>query len=262
MLTWLVVTALVAGLGPEDPWAAPENPDPRSILGEAAKDADAGRHEVALAKLLWFHRNALKYDEALAGVRLSFAISQWHDLGRVYPPAMDALKKTRDDALKEFRRDPDGGGAFDLFHDFASLNEVLGDESRTVKAFVELDATHQSAAESVFNVAREALIKAKNYKLCGKYVRPDRDWLYAALSHQAAEQSDTSLCPEAGAIQERLLKRLFTREVATLLALLAINGRNEEAERIAQKARLEWDDPDFRAAIDSALAGVMPEQRP
>ena len=31
------------------------------------------------------------------GVRLSFALSYWEQLGEVYPPALTALKKTRDD---------------------------------------------------------------------------------------------------------------------------------------------------------------------
>jgi hypothetical protein len=57
-------------------------------------------------------------------------------------------------------------------------------------------------------------------------------------------------------------EKSFTNEVATLLALLVVNGRAEEAEAIAQKARLEWDNPAFHAAIDTALTGTVPEPYP
>jgi hypothetical protein len=155
-------------------------------------------------------------------------------------------------------QDPDADGAFHFFHDFASLNEALDDDSLTVEAFVALDAKHPTAAENVFPIAREALIKAKNYEVCGKYLKPDRDWLLAAQMYQFGKEHETDTCPEIYAHEQKV----FTNEVTTLLALLVANGRIGEAERIAQKARLELDDSDFLAAIDSALAGVMPDQEP
>ena len=47
-----------------------------------------------------------------------------------------------------------------------------------------------------------------------------------------------------------------------MLAILVIEGRRAEAEEIAKKARVEWDDPGFHAAIDQALAGNVPEPCP
>lgn len=52
----------------------------------------------------------------------------------------------------------------------------------------------------------------------------------------------------------------FTKDVATLVAILAINDRKDEAEQIATSARGEWDDKSFHKAIDEALKGTMPDQ--
>src|SRR4051812_31471346 len=52
-------------------WTPPAGPDPSDILDSAALDANAGWHEQALAKFLWFHKSALRYDPHLSAVRLS-----------------------------------------------------------------------------------------------------------------------------------------------------------------------------------------------
>ena len=277
MLTFMLLAMLAVPPAATAPWTPPRNPDPHRILDEAEEDARQGRHAVALAKFLWFHRNALKHDPALYGVRLSFALSSWFELGQEYQPAMDALKKTRDDALRDFKRargkegehPTDGpadaqsllsflGPAFESFHDFAAINETLGEASLTVSVFEELDREHPESARRLFDIAKEALVRAKAYALCGRYLRPDEDWLAAAQLYQMTRQSEEKF----GAEVKEELEKSFTNKVATLLALLVVNGRRDEAEKIARKARLEWDSPAFHAAIDSALAGTVPEPWP
>src|SRR5262245_14212562 len=85
-------------------WKPPANPDPSKILAEAQADARAGRNADALAKHLWFHNNALKIQSTLYGVRLSFALGSWMDLAMQYPPAMQALTRTRDQAGARLRQ--------------------------------------------------------------------------------------------------------------------------------------------------------------
>src|SRR4051812_33123284 len=69
-------------------WSVPAKPDPQVILHEARADARAHRFEDALAKQLWFHQHALEIRPSLAGVR-GVALMDWHDLGKVYPPALE-----------------------------------------------------------------------------------------------------------------------------------------------------------------------------
>lgn len=168
---------------------------------------------------------------------------------------MEALEKARDDAFKDFKRHPGTEAGFHAFHDFESINDQLGDESRTVSAFVKVDSEDPATAERLFHIARPALTRAKEYRLCGKYLEPDENWLSAA---QLYHFMDRETQPEVREYAEKS----FTNEVATLLALLVVNGRKTEAERISQKALLELDSPAFKSAIDSAMGGVVPDPWP
>jgi hypothetical protein len=226
------------------------------ILHEAEEDTRAGRYRAALEKHVWFHRNALEQERALAGVRLSFALSAWFRLARVYPPALAALKQARDEALETFNREHANGA----FAEFVAINRTLGEEDRTVGAFVELDKRGQDQAAQVYRRARPALIKAKEYALCGKYLKPKED-LSLALEARRAEK-DMAKENGLGAEFDRVSEQEFTNETATLIALLVVNGRGEEAKDIANAARDEWDDPAFSAAVEKALKGAVPEPWP
>ena len=49
--------------------------DALQMLRDARQAARRGAHAEALGKYLWFHHHALEHSPALAGVRLSYAIS-------------------------------------------------------------------------------------------------------------------------------------------------------------------------------------------
>ena len=70
-------------------------------------DAAARRYDVALAKQLWFHKNAVRYNRSLSAVRTSFALGYWRRLADSYPPALDALKRTREEAWSATVSDAD-----------------------------------------------------------------------------------------------------------------------------------------------------------
>ena len=257
MVSWLMCALLVTGAGRAEAWAPPPNPNPSKILHEAEEDARAGKHETALAKHLWFHRNALRYESALSGVRLSFALAYWAELGKKYPPAMAALKAERDRALADFRRGSTDG--FDTFSDFAGINSVLSEEQATVTAFKAVDAENAERAESVFDLAMPALIKAKEYELAGKYVEPAEDWENVLSLYRLNVGFSRDAPRRPG---DDYAKKSFTNRTATLLGLLVVTGRAREAMEIAEEARQQLPDADFHAAIDEALRGVVPEPWP
>ena len=125
------------------------------------------KYQEALDRLVWFHDHALEHDPAMYGVRLSFALGYWKQLGDVYPPALEALKKTRDDktALLENQK-----GNRKLFHDVMALNRTLGEDGRTVDLFRKLDQEQIDLAAQCWEIAKEAIIKAKAYDLARKYI--------------------------------------------------------------------------------------------
>ena len=58
------------------------------------------KYKEALERYIWFQDHALENDQAMTGVRLSFALSSWKSLADIYPPAMTALKEMRSSKTK------------------------------------------------------------------------------------------------------------------------------------------------------------------
>ena len=238
---------------PPERWTPPEHPDPKAILDEAREDADAKRYENALAKHVWFHQNALKIEPAQYGVRLSFALSSWMELGKSYPPALEKLKAIRDDAGSEIR---EGKVTRDTFHDFEAISKALGEESKTSDLFLWLDSHNPDFARSAFEVAKPSLIKAKEFRLCGVYLDPDGT--FKRMRDLYRHHKELAQGPRFGKDLLEFGHKSFSNEAATLVALLSVNGRKEEANRIAAEAAAEYDDPKFRALLEKAKNGEVP----
>jgi hypothetical protein len=254
ILCLAIITA--AAVGRAD-WTPPDKPDPSKILEEARADGDAGRFSDALAKRVWFHENALKYNQGLYGVRLSFALSDWAKLGEVYPPALEKLKNVRDQISQEAH---EGRISDDAFADFIALNKTLKEESKTKDLFVWLDSTNSAAAKEVFHLAEPALIRAKEYRMCGKYLDPDASLHSAVTAFQETRQIAKD--PKFGKKLQDFAEKSFSNSTTTLVALLVLNDRKDDAVRIAAAAAKEWDDPNFKKQLEEAKTGKVPEPWP
>ena len=57
-------------------------------------------------------------------------------------------------------------------------------------------------------------------------------------------------------------KRTFINRTSTLVALLVVNERKDEAEAVAAQALKEMDDPKLRAELEKAKKGTVPEPWP
>lgn len=240
-------------------WTPPQNPNPQEILDDAQADAQAGKYADALAKHVWFYQNALKYDQGLYGVRLSFALSYWIDLGATYPPALEKLKALRDEAETNVR---EGKNVKDSFHDVKSINEVLKEDAKTVQLFIWLDSNKPDSAKIVFNRAEPALIKSKEYRLCGKYI-DDPD---ASFSRNLnLYRKNMELVPKPGFGGKNLqnfAEKNFINETTTLIALLVVNDRKVEAQQIVNTISKEQNIPEFKDEIQKALNGEVPQPWP
>lgn len=237
-------------------WTPPTRPAPLGILNEAQADARAGRYSDALAKHLWFHRNALAYERSLYGVRLSFALAYWLELAKQYPPALRALEHIREETVARLRA---GTGTRDDFDDVASINEFMNEEAATTELFVWLDKNRTRFARKVYDIAERALIKSRNYSLCGKYIdssRATRRTLQLYREHQRMAKD-----PRFGGRLQGFSQRSFSRGAATLVALLAHNGRGAEADQVTDAVLKEWPDEGFRKKLGRARKGVVPKLR-
>ncbi|MCC9658527.1 hypothetical protein [Rhodopirellula halodulae] len=252
----LLVLLAAATLNADD-WTPPESPDPHTILQEAHADARSKRYEDALAKHVWFHEHALEVEPAMYGVRLSFALAYWHDLAQQYPPALKKLKEVRDAARLEALA---GKNVHQSFHDMESINAQLGEQTSTMKVFETLDKEKPKAAERVFSLAESSLIRGKAYKLIGKYLSPEKDFDRICEGYRVDKELAAN--PQFGERHMDYANESFVNDSTTLVALLVVNDRKEEAEKIAASARKLYDDQSFQAALDRALKGVVPDPWP
>lgn len=147
--------------------ASAQAEDMQKYLSDTVTMTQEGKHEEALKRHIWFHDHSLEHDQAMYGVRLSFALGYWKELGEVYPPAKAALIETRDRKAKAIL---DGENNLHLFHDVIALNRTLGDQDMSVSLFEQVDQKQPEAAKTYWDVAKDAVIGAKRYDLAQKYM--------------------------------------------------------------------------------------------
>lgn len=259
----LALCALLPNVGWADDWTAPENPDPQAILQEAHADTQNARYDVALAKHLWFHENALALQPSLSGVRLSFALSYWLELGESYPPALATMKQIRDETEERIRDEDQVRVRFRDFHEFAALNQTLREEQRTAAIFQWLAETNEQDARRMYGVAQPALIKQKAYELCGKYLDPERDLTRIGENYKSGlKLADARF----GEQHREFTEKKFLNAATTLVALLVQNDRKAEAEEVAKTAKTLAKDAELQKRLDrqleSALTGTVPNPWP
>lgn len=244
-------------------WKPPTNPDPSKILNEAHADAKAGNYEVALAKQLWYHENAIKIQPSQSGVRLSFALSHWLELGESFPPALVKLREIRDNTEMKIRDESQIRVRFQDFHDFVALNRTLRQEEQTYETFKWLDEQDEEDAQRVFGVAKPAIIKQKDYKLCGKYLDAEKDVKRIGESYE----SGVKLSEERFGKQHLdYVHKKVLNDSTTLVAILVQNDRKTEAKDVADKVKTFVKDEDLlkklNTQLESALEGVVPKPWP
>ena len=141
-------------------------------LDNARADVEAGQYEEALRGYIWFHDHALEERRSLYGVRLSYALDEWVELGRIYPPAMHELKTKRDEKSARLGR---GEGDRGLFHDVEAINEYLADYGSTYDLFVRLMGSNKDLADKCADLAVPAIVKSKDFVLARRMLQdPER----------------------------------------------------------------------------------------
>ncbi len=237
----------------EPAWQPPSNPDPTEIYRSTALDHRSARYAEALAKHLWFFHHALDIDASFYGVRLSFALSAWRRLAEDYPPAYQALIETRDACEHEFQKSPEHA----TFHDAAALNQVLEETRRTVDLFVSTASAQPEMAKSLYKIAEEHLVAHGCYAVCDPFLETSKRMEQAAEVYQMNKQLEATRDNTENNPPE-IADKMYTHEVATLVALLVQNNRPDEAQQAGDTALKVVDNERFRDEIKGALTGVFP----
>ncbi len=261
----LIVTfcILLPGLSLAAEWTPPDNPDPHTILQEASADTRSGDYETALAKHLWYHDNALKIQPSQSGVRLSFAMSHWLELGEVYPPALSKMREVRDEVDARIRDKEQVRVNFADFHEFIAFNRTLRNDQRTVDTFKWIEGNSSEDATRVFHVAQPALIKLKQYEVCGKYINPEKDIARLGENYESGLKMAKE---QFGESHRQYTEKKFLNASTTMVALLVQTDRAKEAKEAAESAKEFIKDKALLKKLDkqmeAALKGKVPNPWP
>lgn len=206
--------------------------DPGEILNRGRTAYFEGRHEEALRDLIWFHENALVHDQAYYGVRLSFALGYWKELGEVYPPALEALKavKRRSEAALL-----GGEGTRALFHELASINREMECTRETYDLFRALNTRHPELAKKCADLAVGAMVEARDFKLASEHLPHPEEYLLWLSDRLNEDLGRTGVPPATAKRRREAYVRNYCHDVRIVLRILKGLGNSEEA-----KAALEW----------------------
>ncbi len=236
-------------------WNPPKRPDPSSILHEAQFDTEEGRYEIALCKFIWFFEHACEHEPGQSGVRVSFALSYWHELAEQYPPAMERLLLEREKAVTKVEAGVDVHGSF---RDVRALDRVLSDFKTTRDLFLELHQSDREKAREVYEIAQSVLVTFQHYEICLEYVQPETT--FERIIEMGRMMREFPVSEIGTARREQAYEKMFARDTATIIALLVIAKRMDEARSIANRSLQEWSTPLISNAISEALEGIFPKQ--
>lgn len=208
--------------------------------------AEDGKFQQALDKHLWFHE-ASKSSTGMGGVRLSYAISSWVELGEKYPPAKEALSQVRDKNKSELLS---GNGDFGNFHDFSAINHALGEDDATLELFLILDDTYPEQSSSYYIVAENLLIEHKKYNICAKYIGDPiikyENLRYMREVNLSFSKNESSLT--SAQISERA-DESYVNDVLKLIELLIAIDKRDEAVKVQERALAYFPNERIETAI-------------
>ena len=218
---------------------------------EAARAAvREGRFAEALERYDYFFEHALEEDRYLCGVRVTYCLEEWAELGKLYPPARTALHDKKIRARGAFVADGDTGA----FDDFVSICGYVDCRDEAVELFAGVHAADRELAGKIVTSVWGDLIAAEQWELCGAYV-PDWQARYSrALDIFDMDMDDDLPLPFARDVYQAGASDEFVRRVGNLFLVLEHTGRADEADALRRRVT-----DDMRARGREALAARVVE---
>jgi hypothetical protein len=247
----------------------------QKILDEAKDFMSRGAYEEALQRHIWYHNHASGIDPAQTGVRLSFALSGWMELGRRYPKAKQALIEIRDNKTREIAQ---GRGYSEMVQEVQAINHELQDDDATYALFKTVrDKDPKLAGQSYFYL--ESLLVSKGeYQWClsqmgdsqrrfdlirqGLDMDRDNQKRMAESRQRTAQQmaamnqkrgwTNSWSPPDTSAMMKKSGEDRFVGQTCQLIEILVGTGHQAEAEKLRDQAVAILDDPRLRSAMSDA----------
>jgi hypothetical protein len=251
--------------------ASDEKPDFLTILNSAKGLMNEGSYEESLQRYLWYFDHS-RNDAGQRGVRLSFALSDWIELGRRYPKAKQALIEIRDADMQRFAA---GDGYSDLFQEIAGINQYLNADDATLALFKSVEQSDTKLAQQCYVFAKDLLAQHGDYATCRKYLG-DPQKAFGGISNgwrqmKQFEQRNAERSEEQRKRFEEMAKtnaafthlpvfpspppfadNNFIAQTRQLIEILVGTGGKADAEKIQAEALTVLDDSKLKSAVGDA----------
>ena len=163
------------------------------------------------------------------------------------------MRETRD-AVEAKIRDPNRiRVSFDDFHEFTAFNDSLRDQERTVELFKWLDEVEPEDAARVYGISEAALIKEKEYEICGKYVNPVKDAGRICDSYERGVE----WTPRFGNEYLKVKEDMFVDKSALLIEILVRNDRTAEAKEASDRLIKFAKEKKISARLEKAINAAL-----
>lgn len=231
-------------------------------LAGSVKPADL---DLASEEFAWLWDHMLDHRASMAAVRTTFMANDMQRLAAKHPGAKARFVTLRD---REDAKLKAGERTWERLTDWIALNEIVGDEDRTlawvdrIKGDEEGLATLRRAAN---RVERLLIARERWADLAKLWVDPMAK--IEAMRRMEAMIGPPPLPPGADEDQRNLMKELFAErrrdEYALVYAVALAGGQNEQATKVAGALLKEDDTPAMRGALVSAAlrAGQAREEQ-
>jgi hypothetical protein len=208
--------------------------DMQKYLSDTKQMVKDRNYKEALDRYIWFHDHALEYNQAMSGVRLSFALADWNALGKVYPPATAAMVQIRDKKTKQVI----DSGSSSLFSDVEAINRTLGENDKTIQLFETVTKAHPDEAKIDWMYAKDVLFKAKRYDIIQQYVgNPVREFATVEGMYQTTSAAYSMMkMPSTVAMAKSYNENSFVEKSIQLMEFAIWMGDIKSAQEIKEKA--------------------------
>ena len=204
--------------------------NPRDALDEARAAFQERNYDRALERYEHFFDHALDDDpHSLYGVRLSYCLSEWAELGEVHPLALRRLEEKAGEALALLTqtRNPE------RFHDFIALCRYLHRTEEPVRRFLHFHASDRDLASSMVRFIWDNLVETQQWSVCEEYLAEPKARYDAALTKFDQAMGVCKSEPSFGGQEfEEQIKGWYVRDVSNILLVLKNTGRVSEASAI------------------------------
>ncbi|HTD03970.1 hypothetical protein [Undibacterium sp.] len=204
------------------------------ILKEAREALRVQDYPLALELYEWFFDHAMDDGSSgYYGVRLSYCLDEWAQLGRVFELARTKLEQRRAQSIQELERTRDAR----KFHDFVAICRYTDAMGLAIDTFLECRNSDRELAKDMFLFIKDDLAAAGQWEVCSAYIENADDAYVTALMKLDNSLEFSQKHPERGGGEFELhVKGAYVKNVTYLVTVLTHTHRTDEAQRICQRA--------------------------